>query len=377
MPLRPINRAIYTDRALALESVKKALRHSNVSEFRADVFVQKLKMCADKDVRESCLSALVKSLKYPVNSAKDVVDEQETRLDVVNESHKKYCSLFNNVVYKDESLKKHKLLIFVAEILNILGYNKAAENMRELGLENYSEPRRLYYAANRNDMFVPRYIYERLNATRAMKELGDEGLWRKHFVGQQSQYTQETLNRIYEKYGTMIYFSEPVMDKALEYIEKELDMWFKVSEGKAIMPKKIDINTYNTSILANKAGGMASEANIYVKSSSIIPNYDHGERYCVVRHEMTHVNDTECDLEQSFIKLLLRRLFSKRENSKINQELENAGIGKLHLKYFYNNYYDSKAVFAEGNMEKYSEGFKKEMVDKYNLPEWILNIKDV
>ena len=92
---------------------------------------------------------------------------------------------------------------------------------------------------------------------------------------------------------------------------------------------------------------------------------------------MTHINDPECSVEESIIKFLLRRCLSIKKSEKVNQELKNAGFSTYHGQYFYKNYFESKAVFAEGDMSKYSEEFKKEMLKRYHLPEWILNLKDV
>lgn len=376
MPLKPINPMIYTDRALALQTVKSALSHSKISGSRADVFVQKLEMCSDNEIRQNCLTALARCIGHNSEAARSTINMQEACLDAVNENNGKYCSLFDYRVYSN-GIEPYTLEKFLAKILNKLGYDKAAANLKNWCMEHFSEPRRLYHCAKQNNIEVPNFVYDKLNALKSVKEIGDEKLWRRYFVEKQVESTQEILNRIYEKYGTKIYFSEPVTDKELMYINTELEMWQKVSGGKAIMPKVIDINTFNTKILVNKAGGMAHGDTIYAKTAKIIPNYNHGERYSAIRHEMTHINDLEDNVEESAIKYLLRRFLSIKESEKVNKELENAGLGKQHGKYFYKNYFESKAVFAEGNMSKYSEEFKKEMVKRYHLPEWILNLKDI
>ena len=61
------------------------------------------------------------------------------------------------------------------------------------------------------------------------------------------------------------------------------------------------------------------------------------------------------------------------EKCKYYDEFKNAGISEGHIPYAYNNPAEFIAVAAEGDMTKYSDEFKKVLID-FGMPEWMLKL---
>ncbi len=66
-------------------------------------------------------------------------------------------------------------------------------------------------------------------------------------------------------------------------------------------------------------------------------------------------------------------MFLKYHDERMEQEFLNAGIPLWHVEYAYTNPKEFIAVASEGDMSKYSDSFKKMLVD-FGLPQWALNL---
>lgn len=176
------------------------------------------------------------------------------------------------------------------------------------------------------------------------------------------------LKTISERFGTKVFLSEKEsnIEGCLDYIERELAEWTRVSGGKAKMPPTIDLMTSKRDYVDSTAAygkGKAAGLSEMSKSGAISLNgNDYYNILYALRHEITHTNDQNPDAELP-------------ENpQQYTQEFLNAGISIHHVDYAFNNSKEFIAVASEGDFSKYSPEFKRLLVE-LGMPEWELSMR--
>ena len=192
------------------------------------------------------------------------------------------------------------------------------------------------------------------------------------------------LKEISDKYGTKIFLSEHWHrdPDAVTKIEKELEIWAKMSKGKAKMPPVIDLTSVHEEYInpVNAYGkGVAEGFAESATNKAISINGDRVLRPVAIRHEMTHSNDLKRieNFPSDFMDTATKQKATKGEvKAKYWDEFKNAGIPEWHIPYAYNNPQEFIAVASEGDMSKYSEEFKKVLL-KFGMPKWELNFPKI
>lgn len=174
----------------------------------------------------------------------------------------------------------------------------------------------------------------------------------------------EALREIDKKYNCKIFLT-PSEDysntETLEFINKEFGKWKTVSDGEAVLPEVLNLNTMKSAYynFANEWGGAAG----YASDKQIHIDGNFRCEYAL-RHEVMHLNDK---------KRLYDNVDVKTEASKWRSEFTNAGITDNHTNYAYKNKNEFVAVAAEGDFSKYSKEFK-EYLKTLGMPEWVFNL---
>lgn len=192
------------------------------------------------------------------------------------------------------------------------------------------------------------------------------------------------LKEISDKYGTKIFLSEHWRQDpdAVTKIEKELEVWTKISRGKAKMPPVIDLTSVKEEYINSATcygDGVAAGFSEMCASGAISINGDGVLAPTTIRHEMTHSNDLKRieDFPSDFIDATTKQKAAKGDiKAKYWDEFKNAGIPEEHIPYAYNNPLEFIAVASEGDMSKYSDEFKKVLI-RFGMPKWELNFPKI
>ena len=190
--------------------------------------------------------------------------------------------------------------------------------------------------------------------------------------------------KINEKYGTKVFLSSDSEIEALEYLDAELAEWKKISGGEANFPAVFDFSKAKRNYIDDTSAHGQSRAigyqNDYERTIALDGlNYDN--MAYAIRHELTHANDLKkgvnIDPKYNLDEIMPHDANGKPiyEKCLFKDEFRNAGIPEMHIPYAYNNTKEFIAVAAEGDMSKYSPGFKQMLLD-FGMPEWQLKMKD-
>lgn len=171
-----------------------------------------------------------------------------------------------------------------------------------------------------------------------------------------------------EKLGVkvMIPANQNLAPDFLDKIDTELTKWQKASNGQAQMPPVIDFSTVKTTWFGEGAAGGYSEAD-FNGSLAFNPSSrknQSDEFSQIIRHEMTHSNDTKFNMINEDLDNTI---------SKYEKEMKEAGISDYYIEYAHTDKREFIAVAAQGDVTKYSDDFKKVLIDN-GMPEWFFNI---
>ncbi len=196
-------------------------------------------------------------------------------------------------------------------------------------------------------------------------------LWEKHYLSTLDADTSKLLKEIDKEFGTKIFMDRPLRKHELLFLRDELANFKCASGGKASFPPVLDINDFAPELRNNGFAGICVNFKldrlnrIQGGRHIAVDRVDHAYDYKVLRHELTHYNDTKLGV----------RIRKAKLTDAEKQEMYDAGI-VAPIRYAQKNSNELKAVWAEGSMSKYSDAIKQKMIKK-GLPEWITKLDDV
>ena len=334
-------------------SYRKDIQKAGYS--RIDDIAQKYAMCEDEFIKQEAKKYLLRADVDDCDSTAKNFSEAEKLLDCVNMACNKYAII--SKFYPEESWS----YIFEKKLTNDRKKHKTVIN----GLK--PEIRKIYTKLQEiNYIMSPaewKNLYERFRLD-CIKDYicqndtnnpVSEYLWNKFFITQVPLADSEGLKRINGKFGTKTFYDDifTLTKSDMDYIEEEFDIWEKAGGEKVKYPKLLDITAFMGDFFFTHAVGAANKLRIWIKTPSNIGS---------LRHEMAHLNDMNNSEE----------LISIPDKNK--QEMKNAGISDGLINYAGKNLAEYKAVFTEGNMDAYSDDFKKEMIQK-GLPEFVTRLE--
>ena len=200
---------------------------------------------------------------------------------------------------------------------------------------------------------------------------------------------------IAKKYGTKVFL--PAMIEyndsynTLKLINDEFAQWYRFGGKRAKFPAVLDFTAAKADYVNNKrAYGISAAAGIAHFNNSKI-DIDGLYPYTVqniLRHEMTHINDTK-KLNSVDDGVIVKKQSNKLrddgiweiseeidfDNCKYREEFLKSGIRPDYVKYAYNNPQEFIAVASEGDMSKFSSEFKKLLIS-YGMPEWMFEMEN-
>lgn len=354
----------------------KTSRKATMQKVQLDDIIHKLDICNDMLIKTQA-EELLAGISWKLNkiAGEDfskgreleramndyLISKAEHLLDSVNTAKGEYCTLFSAKTPIGGSTNLFdKILKKWAKKHTKKGYFEIQQRKLETP---YSEPRKLFRINSRRKKSMSSQIMRNEEKYASLREYIEmypndketaTHLWKNYFVKSQNPKTQKILNEIYDEYGVRVCTNNETTMKDLIYLKEELEIYRKASNGEAKFPALFDIR---------KDYYLASNPNSYAytnRSKIVVPSLklDYASR-----HELAHVQET----------------FLKRKALKVNekdkQELINAGIPDWLANYFFANEQESWAVFAQGDMSKYSNEFKQKMLSKdKRLPKWIVNL---
>lgn len=185
--------------------------------------------------------------------------------------------------------------------------------------------------------------------------------------GHDSTNITKQLREINQKYGVKVFLpaDERGSEECLNEIEQELETWTKASSGKAKMPPVIDLQTAKQDYIDDtSAYGSGRTAGLCETQASKAISLDGHESMGSLRHEMTHANDEKGLWE-----------FPKNWDgkSKFWNEFKKGGIPEYRIDYAFNNPMEFIARAMEGDLQRYSEEFIKQL-HEFGLPKWATKI---
>lgn len=221
---------------------------------------------------------------------------------------------------------------------------------------------------------------EALDMLSNKKELLDY-MYEKYYIKKITDVQAKKLCReINNLYGVRVLLSNKTHNirKALIVIKDELEAWTRVSDGKARLPKILDLNScdiaYETATAYSDIRG-----NIHHNGARIFSP-------TVIRHEIMHLNenlifaslatnDKQAKLIRSIIKVKKIKIGNilDWDNCKYREEFLKAGISPNHIKYAYTNAKELLSVAAEGDFSQYSPEFK-EVLMQIGMPKYVFDL---
>lgn len=217
------------------------------------------------------------------------------------------------------------------------------------------------------------------------KELLDY-IYEKYYVSQiPDAQAKKFCKEINRAYGVRVLISNKTRDirKALSIIKKELGDWTKVSDGKAVLPRILDLSPCDSRYLDGSSAYSNIWGNIHYKGAEI-------NTHNIIRHEIMHINEhsifAQYSSDPEVVKLIRSIISSKKiitdgkekevldwENCKYREEFLKAGIESDHIGYAYTNKNEFLAVASEGDLSQYSPEFR-EILIKIGMPEYVFDL---
>lgn len=290
-----------------------------------DDLVLKMQMCDDPNVKAQVESLILATKNQPEEKASFFLSKAEELLDSVNVAGGKYSNIFNSDVRKTANLMKQHNKIFAEP------FRKYAQLS---GIKSYIEN-------NQKDKEMAKY------------------LWEKYFLSTLDDKTAQTLRKFDNDYGVKIFFDCEVSEAKLYWLNEEFAMQKRVSGGTAEFPMIYDITEYEPRFIGSRTDAYYCRG----KNKIAVNGAEQIER--TTRHEMLHANDKSVDTG-SVMK------FTAEEKA----ELSNAGLAKDDISYSETDIREARAVFAQANMKKISDGFKRKMISN-GVPEYFTRMEQI
>lgn len=337
--------------------------------------IQKLEMCSDKNIKSQVLN-IIKNIEFKSYlEVENALSKAEQLLDCINTTQNKYSPLYSYMFplgkpKQDFWLKTqfNKFKIFL---------KKEPEDDINITLATYWKPRQAYILTKMNSNEFDDKSFDAFRKSSAIesyilnnpeeKGLGKKLYYKYYFptvkkMGNNAHFIIKSLKSIEKNFGTKIFIDNQygITESNLDRVEDELIIWQTASKGKAKIPNIINFNRYSYSKFVNEDGsGCCNQKLGYIRINKNFDDFDE-----VMRHEMTHLNDEKSG---NFTK----EKITIPEHRK--REMEKAGLTTEHIQYGETNEDEYKAVFMEGDLSKYSQDFKNEMIEK-GLPEYAVNL---
>lgn len=194
-------------------------------------------------------------------------------------------------------------------------------------------------------------------------------LYENHYLPLVDKNQRSICKIISDRFNTKVFTSYNCFDEDIKYIYKELRQWDKASDGKAIMPRTIDLTSLKKPFINGEAEGVTSS---YYRAIDINGHY---KISFALRHEIMHLNEKR--IGSNFNDLFVWSMKLKKPIAKkpfFHNEFMNGGIEEGHISYGYTNASEFKSVAAEGDFSKYSKRFKR-ILNFLGTPKWVFNLK--
>lgn len=211
-----------------------------------------------------------------------------------------------------------------------------------------------------------------------------KALYERYYLSNLPPENRRILSTINKKFRTFVFVPEDAKLYHLNKVLKEFEAW-NMAGGKYVRNEKIlDYCQFDGAFVDWGTSGYAMN-NTVIRMRFF--HCDDVEK--LLRHEKMHVNDTIRNNPENIIKLQdtnfgffgPHKEYDFRVNGKIltekkwfRDELINGGVPKSYLDYAYTDRAEFIAVAAMGDTTRYSNNFKKVLVD-LGVPEWFFNIK--
>lgn len=209
--------------------------------------------------------------------------------------------------------------------------------------------------------YIRNYFYENPNECKY--------LYTTYYMNNLPDVHKKLCKQILNKFGTYVFLENPVEAVSYAYILAELNNWDNAGGVFVKYPSMIDTSRLNRDFLEdntclalfNEDESISIKSDVNIKSS--------------LRHEIMHCNDILFDEAYGKFddidftkegKILKEKIWHRKE-------LINADVPKDFINYAYNNKREFVAMAAEGDMSKYSDEFKKDLI-KLGMPEWVFNL---
>ena len=356
--------------------------------------IQKVEMIDNPETKEIILSEIQtlasRNKKGFKNNFHNKMEFVESLTDAVNIMNGRYANI------KSEPLEFYKWLdkknSWFADVID--GKKGTPENYRDCyaqkkGKINYDEY--LEWFDSFSDSQLPE-VHQNNIKLEAFRKLVEkyryfepkiiQKLYQTEYLPKLSPDVQKIFKQINKDYGTIIITSNP-QTNALDakYIEEEFRLWKEAGKNKAILPEFLDINMLNKHLQETSCSGAALVPfkQISVKNLLDIDTFYLDKSDATLRHEINHLNDRNMKPKNSFEDLYdflnwnINKILHKKEWQK---ELKHAGISDEGIDYAMTNMEELKSVTAESFMDRLSEKYKKQLIKKFNMENWIFNIDD-
>lgn len=342
-----------------------------------------LEMAKDEKIYKSQeLQGLSKStiIKYEIEKFNTSEKELKQALDLIDDEKLKTMleNFYKKMPYKniDDTWRYvdayNNLNGNYTTIVNFNGYNnfQRYDKPRYREYLDFCKEKAIPIKGNRYEDFVQdQYIGQLVDLCKNKKSEITEFLYDEYYIKTKisSHSTQDLLREINQKYGVKVFLptNQSESDEYLMQVKEELEAWYKASSGKAKMPPTIDLQTAKRDYIDNKrCYGLSRATGLCDSPNTKAISLDGYQSMSVLRHETTHSNDE-------------KRLFGFPKNwegkSKFWNEFRKGGIPEWHINYAFNNPEEFIAVAMEGDLQKYSEEFIKQL-HEFGLPKWATKI---
>ena len=291
----------------------------------------------------------------------------------------------------------------IVDVYNTLNGNYTRfQSVELLGSDLFSETSRPAGIMKRNRMFAfmmslegnvksPKTTeFENMAKTEALEQLSNKTemldyMYEKFYVSKiEDPKVRKLCRDINKTYGTRVLLSVNTRDikRALKVVHKELENWTKVSEGKARLPRILDLNSFDEAYQSS-AAYTNIRGNIHHNGAKI-----YNPR--IIRHEIMHLNESSTSARYArdvkhaqLIRSIIPTKTIKQgntekevldwDNCKYREEFLKAGVDPEHISYAYTNRNEFLSVAAEGDLSQYSHEFK-EILKKMGMPEYVFNL---
>ena len=203
-----------------------------------------------------------------------------------------------------------------------------------------------------------------------------ETLYNTEYLKTVSPEMRQTFNEIKKDFGTKLIFSN--VNTTLEdanYVKEEFKLWKTAGEKEARFPYLVDVDALNPYLQKiNACGSSLYPGKIVVLD---LLGQDTLDRGFTLRHEMTHLNNSEpTNLVKKFINKIKWNVLKSLHKDEWNSVLDRAGITKeSHRQYALSEPKELKSVTAEvRDYDSLPDSFLKDVISRLNMPYWIFEM---